>query len=117
MRVVTLLALLYSGVLAAQPSEILNVDVHRTADQYRFDVRLAHPDTGWDHYANLWQVQDEAGNVLAERVLAHPHVNEQPFTRSVRAQLPTGLTRVYIVAGCTQDGLHPARTAVDLPRQ
>ena len=55
-------------------------------------VTLAHPDTGWDHYADGWEVVTGDGTSLGLRVLAHPHVDEQPFTRSLRldAALPDG---------------------------
>ena len=49
---------------------------------YTFHVTLRHADSGWDHYADKWQVGDAAGTVLGERILAHPHIDEQPFTRS-----------------------------------
>jgi len=52
---------------------------------YRFDVTVSSADTGWDKYADRWEVVDAAGAVLGERVLAHPHVDEQPFTRSQTA--------------------------------
>ena len=50
---------------------------------WRFDVTLKHADEGWDHYANKWEVVAPDGTNLATRVLAHPHVDEQPFTRSL----------------------------------
>ena len=37
-------------------------------------------DAGWDHYADKWIVEGPDGAVYGERVLAHPHENEQPFT-------------------------------------
>ena len=50
---------------------------------WRFDVTVRHNDEGWDHYADAWQVIDPgSGDILGERILAHPHDNEQPFTRS-----------------------------------
>ena len=61
---------------------------------YNFSVTLRHADTGWDHYANRWEVLSMDGKVLATRTLFHPHVDEQPFTRSlggvsVPAEAPT----------------------------
>eukprot|EP00536_Pseudo-nitzschia_multiseries_P010983 jgi/Psemu1/289416/fgenesh1_pg.354_\ len=39
---------------------------------------------GWDKYADEFQIRDaETGIVLGTRTLMHPHVNEQPFTRSL----------------------------------
>jgi hypothetical protein len=44
---------------------------------------LRHGDTGWDDYADGWRIETPAGEVLGTRVLHHPHVEEQPFTRSL----------------------------------
>ncbi|MDH5799087.1 MAG: hypothetical protein OEZ19_11015, partial [Paracoccaceae bacterium] len=66
---------------------------------------LAHPDTGWDHYADGWRILDMEGNELGLRVLAHPHVEEQPFTRSLGGVLiPDGITQVQVQARCLVDG-------------
>ncbi|MCF2871017.1 hypothetical protein L0664_08060 [Octadecabacter sp. G9-8] len=64
----------------------------------RFDVTLSHGDTGWDDYADGWRVELADGTVLGTRVLAHPHVNEQPFTRSSQIMVPDGVTQVFIRA-------------------
>ncbi len=48
-----------------------------------FTVTIQHEDSGWEHYANQWEVLSLEGEVLGIRVLLHPHVNEQPFTRSL----------------------------------
>lgn len=70
----------------------------------RFDVTLSHPDTGWDHYADGWRVELADGTILGTRVLVHPHVNEQPFTRSDRIVVPDGVTEVFVRASCNVDG-------------
>ena len=44
--------------------------------------------TGWEHYANKWDVVGPDDTILGTRVLLHPHVNEQPFTRSFRRENP-----------------------------
>ena len=55
---------------------------------WRFDVSVSHPDTGWDDYADGWDVLDADGQIIKAgrgkftRTLAHPHVNQSPFTRS-----------------------------------
>lgn len=79
-----------------------------------FSVSLSHPDTGWDHYADGWRVELADGTVLGTRVLAHPHVNEQPFTRSATISVPDGVTRVFIRARCNLDGWNPDTVAFDL---
>lgn len=78
-------------------------------------VTLSHADTGWEHYADGWEVLDEAGNRLGFRELLHPHVNEQPFTRSLSGVLvPAEATKIYIRARDNVDGWAPDVFAVDL---
>ena len=50
---------------------------------WTFDVTLTYPDTGWEDYADGWHVATPEGDILGTRVLLHPHVGEQPFTRSL----------------------------------
>ena len=66
---------------------------------YRFAVTVRSADTGWDKYADRWEVRDDSGRVLGERVLAHPHVDEQPFTRSqFGIEIPAGIQTVTVAA-------------------
>ena len=77
--------------------DVVNVDIKLQGDnQYRFDVTLQHSDTGWEHYANRWEILDIRGNKLATRTLHHPHVDEQPFTRSLSATLPEQVKTIII---------------------
>lgn len=84
----------------AGEADIVGVSISQTAqDTYRFDVSVSHADTGWDHYANGYEILDLEGNVLATRILMHPHVNEQPFTRSLSGvQIPQDLTSLRVRA-------------------
>jgi len=50
---------------------------------YHISVTVRHADEGWDHYANRWEVLNADRQVIATRVLGHPHEDEQPFTRSL----------------------------------
>jgi len=82
---------------------------------FSFSVTLSHADKSWDHYANLWQVETMQGKVIARRVLHHPHINEQPFTRTLtNVEIPTGTKQVVIKAGCTIDGLNSKPVVVEL---
>ncbi len=86
---------------AAGEADVVAVDMHRDgAGTYRFDVTVRHADTGWDHYADAWEVLTPDGKtVLATRTLLHPHENEQPFTRSLSGvRIPEGVTEVVVRA-------------------
>lgn len=78
--------------------EIVKVEVSCATD-CRFSVTLRHDDQGWEHYANQWDVMTLEGKLLKSRVLVHPHVNEQPFTRSLSGvSIPEGTKAVKIRA-------------------
>jgi hypothetical protein len=87
-----------------------------SAGVWRFDVTVRHNDQGWEHYADAWQVIDPAGGqVLGERILAHPHDTEQPFTRSQSGiAVPADLTRVLVRAKCNVHGFGGREILVDL---
>ena len=66
---------------------------------WSFSVTVRHDDEGWDHYADRWDVMSPDGEVLGTRVLYHPHVGEQPFTRSLGGvEIPKGLLEVVVRA-------------------
>ncbi len=100
---ISLLMLLSSAARAGE-AKIIDVKVTNNQGSYRFDVTLEHGDTGWDHYADGWEVLTPDGDVLGKRVLAHPHVNEQPFTRSLSGvRITEGISTVTIRA---HDSIH-----------
>ncbi len=66
---------------------------------WTFEVTIRHADAGWGHYANRFEILSPDGDILGTRVLHHPHVDEQPFTRSLRGiSLPNGLKTIRIRA-------------------
>ena len=85
---------------------------------WSFAVTVRHRDEGWEHYADAWQVVDpETGAVIAERVLAHPHENEQPFTRSLGGvRIPPEISEVLVRARCNRHGFGGREILVDLER-
>ena len=97
--VLVLLVAAYQPALAGE-ADVLDVDVSCNSDSVcRFDVTVKHKDKGWKHYANRWEVLSPDGEVLATRVLLHPHVNEQPFTRSLtNVEIPGDLVEVVVRA-------------------
>jgi hypothetical protein len=81
---------------------------------WKLDTTVRHNDEGWDHYADAWQVIDSEGNILAERILTHPHDTEQPFTRSQsNIEIPSELTTVTVRAKCNVHGFGGQEVVVD----
>lgn len=79
-------------------AQITKITVSGQDNQYTFNVTITSPDLGCNQYANWWEVIDLDGNLLYRRVLAHSHVNEQPFTRSGSAVSISETTEVYVRA-------------------
>ncbi|MET1415598.1 hypothetical protein ABVF61_25230 [Roseibium sp. HPY-6] len=97
--------------------EIVEATARQSGDTWSFSVTLKHGDTGWDHYADLWRVYTPDGKLLGERVLLHPHVEEQPFTRSLSGvSVPDGLDEVIIRARDSVHGVSPQEFKLKLPR-
>lgn len=97
------LSLLFISPLAPQLAlagevEILDARADCEGKRCNISVTLRHADTGWEHYADLWRVLAPDGKELGRRVLYHPHVEEQPFTRSKLMTLPDGVNVVFIEA-------------------
>ena len=113
------LALLLAAVSAqAGPADVLEVEaVPEAGGAWTFNVTVAHTDEGWSHYADRWEVVAPDGRLLGTRTLLHPHVREQPFTRSLSGVvIPEGVTRVIIRAHDKEHGLGGAEVTVELKR-
>ena len=107
----------YSSIAVSDQARIVDVKVTDNQGSFRFDVSLEHADTGWDHYADGWEVMSPAGDILGKRVLAHPHVDEQPFTRSLSGvRIPQGVNTVTIRAHDSVHGYNKEMFEVDLTR-
>ncbi len=106
----------YSPAQAGE-ADVVGVSVTRDSQNtYRFSVTVAHGDSGWDHYADAWQVIGPDGAILGQRILAHPHENEQPFTRSLSGvEIPSNIESVTIRARDLVHGFGGAEVTVRLP--
>ena len=104
-------------------ADVLHVKATQAADgTWTFYVTVQHPDTGWEDYADGWDVLTPDGTVLKPdpdspftRLLLHPHVNEQPFARSQSGiVIPSGVTQVRVRAHDLVDGYGGREVSVDL---
>ncbi len=130
MRTNLAVAALLSG-LAAVPMAVTMVATARAGEAdvvraearaegggaWRFRVTVAHGDSGWDHYADKWDVVAPDGSVLGTRVLLHPHETEQPFTRSLGGvKIPEGVRQVTLRAHDRVHGYGGKEVTVELPK-
>ncbi len=92
------------------------VQIRQSEDgRWSFSVTLQHPDTGWEDYTDGWQVETVDGAILGVRILMHPHVNEQPFTRSLSGiTIPDDIEEVRIRAHDLVSGYGPDFVAVPI---
>jgi hypothetical protein len=103
----------------AGEADIVEAQARAAADgTWRFMVTVEHADDGWEHYANRWEVVGPGGQILGTRQLTHPHVDEQPFTRSLSGvSLPESVTSVTIRAHDSVHGYGGAMVTVELPER
>jgi hypothetical protein len=91
---------------------------------WTFYVTVSHPDKGWEDYVDGWDVTKDDGTVLKPdpnspftRLLLHPHVDEQPFTRSQSGiVIPDDATIVWVRAHDSIDGFGGKTVEVDLSK-
>jgi hypothetical protein len=96
--------------------------VQSSDGSWTFHVTVRHPDTGWEDYADGWDIVVPDGQVLKSgaaekftRLLLHPHENEQPFTRSQSSiVVPDGVTILVVRAHDLIDGFGGRQISVDL---
>lgn len=104
-------------------ADVLQVRAVQAPDaSWTFHVTVQHPDTGWDDYADGWDVVLPDGSVVRPdpdspftRLLLHPHEEEQPFTRSQGALIiPEGVSEVRVRAHDLVDGYGGREVVLDL---
>jgi hypothetical protein len=103
-------------------ANVLFVEADFDGETWRFTVTVYHPDTGWEDYANGWDLVTPDGSVIKHhpddpftRTLQHPHENEQPFSRSQSGLiLPGGVNQVTVRAHDLLDGFGGQEITLDL---
>lgn len=114
---ITICLLLLVESARAGQVEIVKVKLQQQGGSWSADVTLRHKDTGWDHYADGWRVVSPDGKVLGHRTLYHPHINEQPFTRSLSGiDIPSSLKDIVVEAHDKVHGWSPDQVTIDLSR-
>jgi len=110
-------SLLLTTSVFANDVEIVKVVLTKHTGTWRADVTLKHDDTGWKHYADGWRLVDEKGNEIGKRTLYHPHVNEQPFTRSLSDfQMPKNTKIIFVEAHDLKHGWSSNRVKIDMTK-
>ncbi len=111
-----------------EPMSAANADVtfvravQTDTETWTFHVTVEHPDTGWEDYADGWDVVLPDGTAVKPtpdspftRLLLHPHETEQPFTRSQsNIVIPANITQVTVRAHDLVDGFGGEEVIVDL---
>ncbi len=101
----------------AGEADVVRAEARAEGGAWRFRVTVAHGDTGWDHYADKWDVVAPDGTVLGTRVLLHPHETEQPFTRSLGGvEIAQGVNEVTLRAHDSRHGYGGQEVTVELRR-
>lgn len=108
----------WSAPVRAGEADVVGVEAApQGGGTWRFRVTVAHGDTGWDHYADKWDVVAPDGTVLGTRTLLHPHEAEQPFTRSLGGvAIPADVDRVMLRAHDSVHGYGGREMTVELAR-
>ncbi|MGH1359081.1 MAG: hypothetical protein ACRBC3_09990 [Burkholderiaceae bacterium] len=114
---VSLSLMFFCGVSEAGEADVLNAVATSTgSSSWRFDVTIKSNDKGWDYYCDRFEIVGPDGTVLGTRILAHPHVGEQPFTRSVGGvRIAADIKSVTVRAAMKPDGAGGDTFTVKLP--
>lgn len=91
---------------ASACADVIAVELTDSGDgTYQVSTTVSSADTGEEKYADEWRVVAPDGSILGIRVLAHPHVNEQPFTRSLGGvEIPPDVETVTVEARDSVEG-------------
>lgn len=117
--VLVLLSATIAPLSSAKAGEVTVIDVSIRSEgqrRYYLSTTLKHADAGWEHYADRWDVLDENGKLIGQRILHHPHVNEQPFTRSLSLSIPAHVKKITVRGHDSVHGDGPSSKVILLPK-
>jgi len=107
----------------APDADITNVFAREDKDgSWTFHVSVAHPDIGFEDFADGWDLVTPSGDVIKvdrdqrfTKIVRHPHVKEQPFTRTQKGiRIPEGVRSVTVRAHDRLAGFGGEEVVVDL---
>lgn len=71
-----------SSETANDAAQVIAVTTSGEPNTYTFAVTVQSTETGCEQYANWWEVVTPEGELIYRRILAHSHIDEQPFRRT-----------------------------------
>ncbi|MGZ0189355.1 MAG: hypothetical protein ACKVH0_15345 [Alphaproteobacteria bacterium] len=115
---ITAILLLTPTLALAGKADVLDASAHQTGPNvWSVSATVRHDDTGWEHYADGFQVLTTDGAILGTRTLFHPHETEQPFTRSLSGvAIPADISRIVVRAHDKVQGYGGKEFTIDLTR-
>ena len=117
-RILFALALFIGSNTYAGEADVEDATVRCNAVSCTFNVTVKHSDQGWKHYADKWDILTPDGEIIATRTLHHPHVKEQPFTRSLgNVTVPEKIKTVIVRAHDSVHGYGGKELTVDIVRE
>jgi hypothetical protein len=110
--------ILWTTVAVAGKADVIKVKVFKdSTGTFSFDVTVASDDTGWEKYADRWEIVAPNGQIIATRILAHPHEDEQPFTRSLNGvTIAKNVTTITVRAHDKREGFGGKEITLQVPK-
>ena len=96
--------------------DVIDATAERVGETWTVSATLSSPYDTPERYADAWRVLGPDGTVYGERILAHDHANEQPFTRSQSGiEIPDDVGEVVIEGRDLRYGYGGATFTLVLP--
>lgn len=97
-------------------ASVIDAEATKNGDTWTFALTVRSDDISTTEFGDSWELRTLEGEVIATRVLAHEHMNEQPFTRSMSGiVIPEGITTVIGVAHHSVGGYCGETLEIELP--
>ncbi len=102
--------------VADQFPDVVDARLEATGDTWTLHATISSPYDSASRYADGFRAKSLDGKELDVRSLAHPHPNEQPFTRTLpELVIPTSVTKIEVEARDSVNGWGGASVIVTVP--